>query len=37
MATSDVRIPLAGMVLMVAGVQTVLVSFTLSLTKIGEA
>jgi hypothetical protein len=34
--TSDIRTPLAGMVLIVAGVQTALVSFTLSLTRIGE-
>jgi glycosyltransferase involved in cell wall biosynthesis len=32
----DMRVPLAGMVLIVAGVQTVLVSFTLSLGRIGE-
>jgi hypothetical protein len=30
------RVPLAGMVLIVAGVQTVMVSFTLSLGRIGE-
>lgn len=33
----DMRTPLAGMVLIVAGVQTALVSFTLSLTRIGES
>lgn len=33
---SDMRLPLVGMVLVVAGVQTGLVSFTLSLTRIGE-
>ena len=36
LAASDMRVPLGGMVLIVAGVQTVLVSFTLSLTQIGE-
>jgi hypothetical protein len=32
----DMRVPLAGMVLIVAGVQTIMVSFTLSLGRIGE-
>lgn len=32
----DMRLPLLGMVLLVTGVQTALVSFTLSLTRIGE-
>jgi hypothetical protein len=32
----DIRTPLAGMVLIVAGVQIAMVSFTLSLTRIGE-
>jgi predicted transporter len=36
LAARDMRVPLAGMVLLVAGVQTALVSFTLSLTRIGE-
>jgi hypothetical protein len=36
LAARDMRTPLAGMVLLVAGVQTSLVSFTLSLTRVGE-
>jgi len=36
LAARDMRVPLAGMVLLVAGVQVALVSFTLSLTQIGE-
>ena len=36
LAARDMRVPLAGMVLLVAGVQVALVSFTLSLTQIGD-
>jgi len=34
---SDIRIPLTGLVLVVSGAQMILVSFMLSLTRIGEA
>lgn len=36
LSTSDMRLPLLGMLLIVAGSQTVLVSFLLSLTRVGE-
>jgi hypothetical protein len=37
LTTSDMRLPLLGMLLIVAGSQVVLVSFLLSLTRIGES
>jgi hypothetical protein len=37
LAIDDLRLPLVGMVLVVTGFQTVLVSFMLSLTRIGES
>ena len=36
LATDDMRLPLLGMLLVVAGAQVILVSFLLSLTRIGE-
>lgn len=36
LTTNDMRVPILGMVTIVAGLQTALVSFTLSLTRIGE-
>ncbi|HET8620063.1 MAG TPA: glycosyltransferase family 2 protein [Acidimicrobiales bacterium] len=36
LATDDMRLPLLGLLLVVAGAQVVLVSFLLSLTRIGE-
>lgn len=36
LTTGDMRVPILGMVTIVAGLQTALVSFTLSLTRIGE-
>jgi hypothetical protein len=36
LATDDMRLPLLGMLLVVAGAQLVLVSFMLGLTRIGE-
>jgi hypothetical protein len=36
LATDDMRLPLLGMLLVVAGAQMILVSFLLSLTRIGE-
>ena len=36
LTTDDMRLPLLGMLLVVAGAQVVLVSFLLSLTRIGE-
>jgi hypothetical protein len=36
MTTTDMRLPVVGMVLLVTGAQFVLVSFVLSLTRIGE-
>ncbi len=37
LATDDMRLPLLGMLLVVAGAQAMLVSFMLSLTRVGEA
>ena len=37
LSTTDMRLPLLGMLLIVAGSQVVLVSFLLSLTRIGES